>query len=217
LSFRRPGHRAAAAVLFSASLIGSGVLAMVWRWGWIGAACLLVAGCETNISVSSGGGESAPPSETAEVKPAAAALKPEEIALEIGDGKALEAMIEAQKGKVVFVDCWATWCGPCVEYFPHTVEMHNKYKDQGYATIAVSFDELAAEPEVRKFLADQGADFLHVLSKYDGVSTEAAEDFDVGPLPEFRLYDRTGKLRKKWEGKPDDVEEQIEALLAEEA
>jgi thiol-disulfide isomerase/thioredoxin len=177
----------------------------------------MFAGCDAGVATTAPESTGESQTKTADVNTEAAKLKPEEIALEIGDGKALETMIEAQKGKVVFVDCWATWCGPCVEYFPHTVAMHKKYKDQGYATIAVSFDELAAEPEVRQFLADQGADFPHLLSKYDGVSTEAAEDFDVGPLPEFRLYDRSGKLHKKWEGKPDDVEEQIEALLAEEA
>src|SRR5688572_26243833 len=65
-----------------------------------------------------------------------------EIKLPQGEGKDLQSLIDAHKGEVVFVDFWATWCGPCVEGFPHTVELSQKYKGQGLATIAVSFDEL---------------------------------------------------------------------------
>jgi thiol-disulfide isomerase/thioredoxin len=138
-----------------------------------------------------------------------------EIKLPQGDAKALQALIDSHKGQVVFVDYWATWCGPCVEGFPHTVELHNKYKSQGLVTIAVSFDELQNEAAVRKFLADKGAHFENLLSKYDGVSQEAANDFDVEALPQYRLYNRSGKLVHKWEGKPDEIEKEIEALLAE--
>jgi len=54
-----------------------------------------------------------------------------------------------------------------------------------------------------------------LLSKYDGVNQDAAVDFDIEALPQYRLYNRQGKLVHKWEGKPDDLEQQIQALLAE--
>jgi thiol-disulfide isomerase/thioredoxin len=117
---------------------------------------------------------------------------------------------------VVFVDYWATWCEPCVEYFPHTVEMHRKYKDQGLATIGVSFDEPDEEQTARQFLAEQGADFEHLLNSY-GVGTEATEKFNLDQVPHFRLYNRQGELVKKWDEKPTDADKLIEGLLAEEA
>jgi len=135
--------------------------------------------------------------------------------LTTGDGQALRDMIAAHKGQVVFVDYWATWCEPCVAAFPHTVELNRKYKDKGLATIAVSFDELADQAKVLKFLADQGADFENLLSSYDGVGTEAAKDFEVEVLPTFLLYDKQGKLRHKWEEKAADLDQKIEELLAE--
>jgi thiol-disulfide isomerase/thioredoxin len=171
---------------------------------------LVCAGCQASASL---------PGNSPQVTPAGAespaGLKPADIKLVKGDAKSLAAMIAEHKGNVVLVDFWATWCGPCVEGFPHTVEISKKFKEQGVATIAVSFDNLDNEPVVREFLAKQGADFENLLSKYDGVSQEAAVDFDVEAVPQYRLYDRTGNRRFKWEGKSDEIEAKIQELLAE--
>lgn|SRR5262245_47614612 len=147
--------------------------------------------------------------------PSAGAKPTDNLKLTIGDAQTLDKIIASHKGQVVFVDCWATWCGPCVAGFPDTVAMANKYRDQGLATIAVSFDLLEDEPNVRAFLVQQEADFEHLLSKYDGVNQRAAIEFDVEALPQYRVYDREGKLRKKWEGKSDEIESMIQELLAE--
>lgn len=137
------------------------------------------------------------------------------ISLAIGDEKKLAEMLAAHKGKVVFVDYWAIWCESCVEFFPHTVEIHNKYKDQGLATIGANFDLLEDEAKVRKFLTDQKADFDNFMSNYDDVGQDVAEAFDWSELPQFRLYDRTGKMRYEWKSKPEDLEQRIQELLAE--
>ena len=143
-------------------------------------------------------------------------LTPEKVNLVVGDEKKLAEMVAAHKGQVVFVDYWATWCEPCVEYFPHTVEMHRKYKDQGLATIAVSFDEPDEEATAREFLAQQGADFENLLNAY-GNGTEAQNAFDLEVVPHFRLYNRKGELVQKWDNKPPDADALIEQLLAEKA
>jgi thiol-disulfide isomerase/thioredoxin len=150
-------------------------------------------------------------------KAAAKATNAAAVQLTPGDAKALEALIATHKGEVVLVDYWATWCGPCVENFPHTVELAKKYRQQGLTTIAVSFDLLDDEPKVREFLAKQGADFENLISKHDSIGQKAWEDFDIGPLPEYRLYGRQGKLNQKWEAnaQPDELEKKIEELLAE--
>jgi thiol-disulfide isomerase/thioredoxin len=173
-------------------------------------AVLLLAGCEGGVPATSESDVPAPDS----VPNNRTTLSPEDVNLVEGDEKKLDAMIAAHKGKVVFVDYWATWCHPCVEYFPHTVEMHHKYKDQGLAVIAVSFDDPEEEGKARKYLADQGADFENLLSNL-GQGPAAFEGFQIDNVPHFRLYDRTGKLVHKWDDQPTDADEKIEELLAQ--
>jgi thiol-disulfide isomerase/thioredoxin len=147
--------------------------------------------------------------------PVAAAKPSDNVNLVIGDGQTLAKLIAGHEGQVVFVDCWATWCVPCVQGFPDTVALAKKYRHEGLATIAVSFDELDDEPKVRDFLSQQGADFENLLSKHDSMGQKTAEDFDIEVLPQYRLYDRRGKLREKWEGKSEEIEQKIQELLAE--
>jgi len=145
------------------------------------------------------------------VKPATSA-----VSLKVGDAQALADLIASHKGKVVFVDFWATWCHPCVEYFPHTVELHRQHAASGLATISVSFDAAEELEKARAFLAEQGADFDNLLSRYEP-GPEAFEAFQIDQVPHFRLYDRQGKLRYKWDEKPADADAKIKELLAESA
>jgi thiol-disulfide isomerase/thioredoxin len=153
-----------------------------------------------------------PPARNLDEQPADGSKK---MTFVVGDEKKLAEILASHKGKVVFVDYWAIWCESCVEFFPHTVEMHNKYKGQGLATIAANFDLLEDEAKVRKFLADQKADFDNLMSNYDDIGQDVAEAFEWSELPQFRLYDRTGKMRYEWKAKPEDLEQRIQELLAE--
>jgi thiol-disulfide isomerase/thioredoxin len=156
------------------------------------------------------------PTAEAPATPAAQAptLDPANISVRIGDEMALEAMIAKHKGQVVFVDYWATWCEPCVEFFPHTVETYEKYQDQGLTVVAVAFDAPEEEPKVRRFLAQHRAGFQNLICSYDP-GTEAFEKFDINLVPHFRLYDRQGKLRAKWDAAPRDLDAKVKELLAE--
>lgn len=144
----------------------------------------------------------------------APAFDPATISIQIGDEKALEALIAKHKGQVVFVDYWATWCEPCVEFFPHTVETFEKYHEQGLTAVAVAFDAAEEQPKVRRFLAQHRAGFENLICSYDP-GTEAFEKFGIDLVPHFRLYDRQGKLRAKWDAAPRDLDAKVKELLAE--
>lgn len=137
------------------------------------------------------------------------------VDIEIIGGPAFKRVLKKYEGKVVLVDYWATWCGPCVEMFPKTVELHRRLAERGLVVLGVSMDDPDDKPQVAEFLAQHGAIFPNYLSRY-GVGAESAEAFGVGVLPTYKLYDRAGQLVKEYSGAAIDTAElarEIEKLL----
>jgi thiol-disulfide isomerase/thioredoxin len=157
---------------------------------------------------------------TSTAKPQAAA-DTVQVSLSVTDADGLRAAIERHRGKVVLIDFWATWCLPCVEQFPHTVEMARKYRERGLAVISVSMDSPKSEPQVRAFLEKQQADFDNLMGSYTS-AVEATKAFELpGPVPCYRVYDRDGKLQREFSVDPRaekqftaaDVEASVMELL----
>jgi len=127
----------------------------------------------------------------------------------VGGREDFEALLAEHRGKVVLVDFWAMWCGPCVRQFPHTVELSRKFADDGLAVITVNFDDPeSSSPQVLEFLRKQNAALPTLISEY-GVSTESAEQFEMvadGALPGYKLFDRSGQLRFQFSALPDESE-----------
>jgi thiol-disulfide isomerase/thioredoxin len=120
------------------------------------------------------------------------------ISVRVANVDEYRATLAKLRGKVVLVDFWATWCPSCVEQFPHTVELHRKYSGRGLAVVSVSLDEPDAEPQVTEFLRRSGANFDNLLSEYGG-GVKAVEALGLsGALPSYRVYDRTGELRREF-------------------
>jgi peroxiredoxin len=93
------------------------------------------------------------------------------------------------KGKVVLLDFWATWCGPCKIEIPWFIEMERQYKDQGFAVLGVSMDEdgwTAIKPYVQNMQMN-----YRVLLGNDDVSTAYG---GLDSLPTTLLIDRQGKI-----------------------
>jgi thiol-disulfide isomerase/thioredoxin len=110
----------------------------------------------------------------------------------------LQEVLEKHRGKVVLVDFWATWCGPCVEKFPHTVQLADTLRERGLAVVSVSMDHPSSEPQVRAFLEKQQARFDNFISNYGSVVTATTAFGLPGPVPCYRVYDREGKLHREF-------------------
>lgn len=137
----------------------------------------------------------------------------QEIAVTIADRAAYDDMLAKHKGKVILVDFWATWCGPCVKQFPHTVELSKKYDPATLAVISVSMDQPDDREKVLEFLRNKGAAFDNLISQY-GIGQKGFEAFDVsdGAIPHYKLYDRAGVVRHATND-PNEVEVWINELL----
>jgi thiol-disulfide isomerase/thioredoxin len=122
---------------------------------------------------------------------------PGSVQLRVVDERQFAAALTEQRGKVVLVDFWATWCEPCRVLFPHTVELSRRYADAGLAVVTVSLDDLDAKDDVLRFLGENNAQTINFQSCY-GLGTRTIEAFQVGrgAIPYLKLYDRQGKVQK---------------------
>lgn len=137
-----------------------------------------------------------------------------EIALREIDAHGLAQAIEKHRGRVVLVDFWATWCGPCVQLFPHTVELHGRYSRDDLAIITVSMDKLDQRAAVLEFLRRQGADTENYENSIESDS-DAFDAYSISEgLPHICIYDRAGKLVRTIDGnRPTEIDEAVREAI----
>jgi thiol-disulfide isomerase/thioredoxin len=135
------------------------------------------------------------------------------------------------KGKVVLLDFWAVWCGPCIATFPHLREWQEKYEDKGLVIIGVTryykygWNEEAKRPERAETLSpeDEQAAMIkfaeHHQLKHRFMVTPADSKlqsaYGVTGIPQAVLIDRAGKVRLVRVGSGDANAHDIDHLLAE--
>ncbi|MCI2284153.1 TlpA family protein disulfide reductase [Colwellia sp. MSW7] len=125
---------------------------------------------------------------------------------------ALEQALSEHKGKVVYIDFWASWCGPCRKSFPWMNTVHEKYKQQGFSVISINLD--ADKSLAEKFLVETPANFSVI---YDPKG-KIAKHFKIQGMPSSMLIGRDGKIKSRHTGfftnKISTYQEEIEQLLA---
>ncbi len=118
------------------------------------------------------------------------------------NGKPLS--IAAYKGRVVLVDFWATWCGPCVTELPNVLKAYEKYHSKGLEIVGISLDE--SEEKLRAFIKKENMSWAQFFDG-KGWSNKLAGRYGVNSIPATYLLDKQGKITAK------DL--RGEALLAE--
>jgi thiol-disulfide isomerase/thioredoxin len=109
-----------------------------------------------------------------------------DFTLETVDGKSIT--LSRLKGKVVFLNFWATWCGPCRVEMPGMEALHRRYREDGLEFVAVDIMENAAQ--VRDFLKDNGYTFPVALDAKGSVSG----GYGIQAVPSTYILDRDGKI-----------------------
>jgi thiol-disulfide isomerase/thioredoxin len=134
--------------------------------------------------------------------------QPLEISFTAADGRAVD--VQKMKGKVVLIDFWASWCGPCMAALPEVVDLYQKYHPKGLEIVGINLDksQAAMDGVLQRFNIPWAQYF-----DGKGWGNKFALEYNVAAIPSTWLVDKTGILRTMEAG--DELEKQIAALLAE--
>lgn len=115
------------------------------------------------------------------------------------------------KGKVVLLDIWATWCGPCRAMIPHERDLVKKMKDKPFVLVSVSADD--KKETLQKFLEKEEMPWTHWWD--NGPESKVLKSYRVRAFPTLYVIDHTGVIKHKWVGNPgnDKIDAAIEELV----
>jgi thiol-disulfide isomerase/thioredoxin len=121
--------------------------------------------------------------------------------------------LNTYRGKVVYLDFWASWCTPCRRSFPWLDDLVRQFSNRDLVVIGVNVDQ--SHELAQKFLSDTPAAFSIVYDPQGAIATA----FKIVGMPSAVLIDRTGQVRFQHVGfsdsKKDEYEAHVRALLAE--
>jgi thiol-disulfide isomerase/thioredoxin len=131
--------------------------------------------------------------------------------LVLKDLKGQRVRLSQLRGKIVVLNFWATWCGPCNAEMPMLVELEKKYSAQGIVFIGASLDEPKARSRIPPFLASHGIDF----PVWVGATADDLDRLEMGPaVPATAFLDAEGRIVSRVQGqlRKEEVVERLDWL-----
>ena len=124
---------------------------------------------------------------------AKAQVKVGQMAPEISLPNTKDSMVSLSsfKGKVVLLDFWASWCGPCRASIPSVVKLYDKYKEKGFEVFGVSID--SKKSAWLKAIKHDNINYVQVIDK-DGWNAKTAELYGVNEIPTTFLLNKKGEI-----------------------
>ena len=109
------------------------------------------------------------------------------------------------KGKNVYVDVWATWCGPCIREIPSLKEVEHDYENKNITFISISIDKASDKEKWEKFIEERELGGTQLFA--DGEwNSEIALAYNIKGIPRFLLIDESGKIVKADAPRPSNPE-----------
>jgi thiol-disulfide isomerase/thioredoxin len=118
------------------------------------------------------------------------------------DAAGKEVSLTDFKGKVVLVDLWATWCGPCRKEFPYLKELETEFHDKDVVFVSVSVDEAKSRQTWKGFVAYNKLGGIQLFAA--GFSSQITKDYKITSIPRFMLFDKNGNIINVDAPRPSD-------------
>jgi thiol-disulfide isomerase/thioredoxin len=128
-----------------------------------------------------------------------------ELSVITGEGK---HSLKQERGKVVLVDFWGTWCGPCRDSIPGILRVYNSRKDKGFTVIGVALEQDDGK-RVPAFVKSMGMNYTVGLPN----NKEELKNYPFNSLPAMLLVDRQGRIRWAQEGYSSQLEKHMSQLV----
>jgi len=107
------------------------------------------------------------------------------------------------KGKYVYVDVWATWCGPCKKEIPFLKEMDESYKGKNIAFVSLSIDKMEHKDKWLKMIEDEELGGIQILADQDW-NSDFVTAYNIKGIPRFILIDKEGNIVNSNAPRPSD-------------
>ncbi|WP_339921523.1 TlpA disulfide reductase family protein [uncultured Flavobacterium sp.] len=122
--------------------------------------------------------------------------------------------LEDFKGKYVYIDVWATWCGPCLGEIPSLKKVEEKYSGKNIAFVSISIDKLKDIEKWKSMIKNKELGGVQVFADNDW-NSQFVKDFNIKGIPRFILIDPNGKIVKADAARPSspDLEKELDVLL----
>jgi len=117
-------------------------------------------------------------------------------------------------GKYVYIDVWATWCGPCIAEIPFLKKVEEKYEGKNIAFVSISVDVQKDFEKWKKFVKDKQLGGIQLFADKNW-NSDFIKSFGINSIPRFILIDPSGKVVSADAARPSDskLSEQLDALL----
>jgi len=191
---KKTGMKKTSLIIGILLFFGAGVWGVKWLQGIQDASAATPASANPNVNQGRAAQSANPPRRDAQVPQAQDAQeRPQRPPFELPDMQGVSRHIKTWDGKVLVVNFWATWCGPCLREIPAFVDLQKKYGDKGLQFVGVAFDDLEA---IQGFTKTSKIQFNYpiLIGEDDAMTIAAIYGNTIGALPYTVIIDRKGKI-----------------------